>query len=106
MDNRADLSPEQLAAFNEQLERGAAFDEFSRAKGYELLKAYITFQVQAFANKALSPGFTSLEDYREAKGEVNGLRKLLAHIDGDIKALQDEQQRQRQAARPTTDDGE
>lgn len=98
-----DLTAEQQASLDEQLKRGGAFEVLLNQEGFELIRAYISNQVQSFASKALSPGFATMEEYREAKGEVNGLRKLIANMDADIKAVYEHRQR-KQATKPTSNE--
>ena len=94
MDNQTELTKEQLQYKNEQLARGVAFEELVRSKGFEHVKAYIENKIRMFTNQAIINGFNSMEEYREKKGEVNGLRELLQNIEADIEALKHETDKQ------------
>lgn len=90
MDNtKPQLNPVQEQYLQETLERASAFEETIRTRGWEHIKAYYTNLVQKLANDLMvsNEPITKFEDQRN---EVKGLRKLLAMIDGDLKTLENE----------------
>lgn len=85
MDNK------QQEAKDELINKGAAYDELTRMKGWEYTKEYTRQKLAAFTNRALlGPGFASMEEYREARGEVNGLRNYIADIEHAMKIFHEE----------------
>lgn len=78
------LTKEQQEYLDEQLARGGAFEQMMTTDGWKYIKAYIENKIRTFSNKAIIEGFKTMEEYKEEKGEVNGLRELLQHMDGAI----------------------
>lgn len=83
------LSDDQKQELDAALERGTAFEELVRAKGWEFVKNYVASKIQSFANKAITEGFKNQEDYQYERGQVQGLRTLLGHIESAIRTLED-----------------
>lgn len=73
---------------NEILEEAGSYEQLVRIKGFVWMKSYVEGKLKAFANKALLEGFKSMEEYREEKGKVNGLRDLLGHIENSLQVLE------------------
>lgn len=88
--DQQELTDEQKGALDEAKKRGAAFQEMKHSQGYAYLKAYVTTRVQAFATDALAVGFKDMSEYERRRGEVNGLRQLLADIEQAVKLLEDD----------------
>lgn len=86
--DKTQLSEAQKAYQDEQLKRGAAFEELIRTKGWEYVKAFYQNKMQALANNLMlsADPITKFEGERQ---ELVGIRKLLAFIDSDIKALEE-----------------
>lgn len=79
------------AAKKEVLEKGYAFEELIRTKGWELIKSNYVNSVQVFATKVINNGFDSIEELNLERGKILGKQQILNDIDAALKALQDEQ---------------
>ena len=92
------LSPDQKQAKHEQLERGAAFEELIRSNGWKLIQGYYQNRVVALTNGILAASDRAISEFEDERRELVGIKKLFAHIDSDIKALENE----RNTNKPTT----
>lgn len=86
------LSPEQEQAKLEQLKRGAAFEELIRSNGWKLIQGYYQNRVVALTNGILTASEKDISEFEQERRELVGIKKLFSHIDGDIKALENERQ--------------
>jgi len=72
----------------EFFEKAGAYEQLVLSNGFKQLKAYIQQKIAAFTNKAIIEGFPTMEEYQAARGEVNGLRNLLAEVEWTLKQLE------------------
>ena len=86
MDNQQDNQEESK---KQALERGVAFQELIRSRGWKFIRMYFENRVQAFATHLLIED-KPIADYEQERQELKGIRKLLGLIDNDIKTLEDE----------------
>lgn len=84
----------------EFFEKAGAYEQLVHTNGWGYVKAFIEQRLKAFTNKALLEGFSSMEEYQMKRGEVNGLRELLADIEWTLKQL--EQYRKEQGDQSTS----
>lgn len=87
MDKSTDKQQEESK--NQSLERGVAFQELTRSKGWGFVKAYFENRVKALATSLLVEE-KPIVDFENERRELVGLRKLLGFIENDIKTLEDE----------------
>ena len=80
-------------ALKEKMQRGVAFEEMVRSKGWEYIKAYIETQIKQFANEAILSGFKELYEYNYKRGRVVGMRDILGEIESSLKVLEDEREK-------------
>lgn len=85
MDNTR--TAEQQEALNQARARGVAFSDIVSTDGWNYVKAYVQARITLFANDALGEGFKTMEEYQRRRGEVNGLRELLAEVEESIKLV-------------------
>lgn len=71
------------------LERGSAFEVLIRTKGWDYIKLWYQGKVQVLASALLLQEEKSIDEFEPERRELIGLRKLLGMVDGDIKALND-----------------
>jgi hypothetical protein len=95
----SDLSQEQKQALQEAFQRGSAYQELVRTKGWEFVKKYYQIKVQQFASGLLVQESKPISEFEGVRRELIGLRKLLGSIDGDIKTLEDDQQKNKAVAK-------
>jgi hypothetical protein len=74
---------------NQSLERGVAFQELTRSRGWRFVKMYFENEVKAFTTSLLVED-KPIESYANKRSELNGIRKLFGFIDHDIKFLENE----------------
>lgn len=77
-------------ALKESMQKGVAYEEMVRSKGWEMVKAYIEGQIRSFANEAIVTGFKNMDDYSFKRGIVTGMRQVLGEIQSSLKVLEDE----------------
>ena len=87
MDTESEVEKRRKEALDEALERGTAFNELTHHRGWALVSTYIQNRIQTFATRAIKDGFKSMEEYQLERGEVNGLRKLLAEVNSSVELL-------------------
>jgi len=88
LDNDEARIKEQQEAFRQEaINRGAAFEEMTKSKGWELVKAFIENKVKTFANGAIVAGFENMETFNLERGKVEGLRQLLSEIESSMTVL-------------------
>jgi len=90
-----DLTEDQQAALNDTLERGTAFEEMTRTKGFEHVKAYYQARLTLFINDIFNNDHKPLAEFEGQRSELLGLKRLLGEIDNALKVLHDERQRTR-----------
>lgn len=90
--NNHQLSSDQEEAKQNQLERGQAFLELMHSKGFELMKAYYQTRLQRFTSDLLLSDEKTIGSFENQRQELIGLRKLFAHIQSDVDALNAQQQ--------------
>jgi len=71
------------------LERGEAFEELIRTRGWGFIKAWYQNKVQAFATALLLKDKESIATFEDDRRELIGLRKIMGMIDNDIQVLHD-----------------
>lgn len=71
------------------LERGQAFEELIRTKGWGFVKAWYQAKIQQFASSLLIEGNKNIEEFEKERRELMGIRALLGWIENDIKTLED-----------------
>lgn len=82
----------------ESLQRGQAFEELIRSKGWELVKGWYQNKIQHFATSLLIGDQKGIVEFENERRELIGLRKLFGLIDNDLKVLREENEK---AKRPT-----
>lgn len=82
MDNQQEESKKQ------SLERGVAFQELERSKGWTFVKLYFEERVRNLSTRLLVEDKPIIE-YEKERMELVGLRKLFSFIANDIKTLED-----------------
>ena len=56
--------------------------------------------IEDFCVRAIDgKGFTTIEEYREAKGQVSGLKRLVSFIENDIRVLENERKQKQTTVR-------
>jgi hypothetical protein len=83
------------------LEAGYAFDDMTRQKGWDYVKAIIDGTIKNFTNKALIKGFSTMEEFNFERGIVEGQRRILSEIDSTLKVLRKHQEDERAGAGTT-----
>lgn len=86
------LSKEQQEYLNQQLERGSAFEEMVRSKGWELILAYYQNKVQKLSNDMLILDEADITTFELQRREIIGIKKLLKDVDSSIKTLRDDRE--------------
>jgi hypothetical protein len=71
------------------LERGEAFEELIRTRGWSFIKAWYQNKIQRFATSLLLSDKEAIETFEEERRELIGLRKIMGMIDSDIQVLHD-----------------
>jgi len=85
-------------------EKAGAYEELIHTKGWELIKVFVQSKLQLYTSDSISEkGFASYEEYRERKGEVNGLRGLLSEVQGALDFLGEERKKNATTTRPTSE---
>lgn len=79
----------QQQAYQEILERGEAFEELIRTRGWGFIKAWYQNKIQRFASSLLLKDSEKIETFEEERRELIGLRKIMGMIDNDIQVLHD-----------------
>jgi hypothetical protein len=97
MDNNQRNTEARQKALNEMLERGSAFEELVRIRGWEYITAYIQNQIRLFTNKALIEGFKNQEEYQYSRGFVAGLRALMGEVDSTLQQTRNEVEKNKQS---------
>jgi len=95
----SELSEEQKQALSESLTRGSAFEEMVRSQGWGFIKAYYQAKIQRFATSLLLEENKPISDFEAERRELIGLRKLIGLIDNDIKALENDRQKNKPVAK-------
>jgi len=83
----------------DSLSRGAAFEELVRTKGWEYITAWFQNQVQHFATELLIDDKKDMKEFDGKRRELMGVRKLIGMINGDIKTLQDHNEKARKSTK-------
>lgn len=82
------LTDAQAEALNAAKQRGLAYSDIVQTDAFGYIRQYVEGQIQAFTNDALmGEGFKDYEEYRERRGQVNGLRNLLAEIQATVELV-------------------
>ena len=82
------------------LERGQAFEELIKTKGWESIKAWYQAKIQQFASSLLINEKKDILEFERERRELMGLRKLLGFVENDIKTLHDKIENDKKAKRP------
>lgn len=85
-----ELTEEQKRFNIERMERGQAFEEMIRSKGWEIVQAYILNSTRDFANKVILSGFSSIEELNFERGKIVGMKQILTEIEASLKAFRNE----------------
>ena len=93
MDNQEQVRKEAL---EETLSRAQQWQELIRTKGWELVKVYYQAKVQHFASALLIED-KPIAEFEGERRELMGLRKLLGHIDNDLKVQEEEIEKEKNA---------
>lgn len=88
MDNTPKLTQEQEQAFQEELERGAAFEEMMTTKGWSFILSYYQNQIKSFMNTVMSDE-RPIQEFENKRQELLGLKKLFSQIDSSVRILND-----------------
>lgn len=83
-DNQSQVQKEAL---EESLNRGQAFEETIRTKGWEFIKTYYQNKVQTFATSLLIDEKRPISEFEMERQELIGIRKLLGFVESDIQTL-------------------
>jgi hypothetical protein len=100
MDSQQD---QQKQAYQEALERGEAFEELIRTRGWGYIKAWYQNKIQRLASSLLLDEKEPMETFENDRRELIGLRKIIGMIDSDIQTLHDkiDKDKHDKADRPT-----
>jgi hypothetical protein len=71
------------------LERGEAFEELIRTRGWGFIKAWYQNKIQRLASSLLLDEKEDIEKFENERRELIGLRKIIGMIDNDIQVLHD-----------------
>jgi len=71
------------------LERGEAFEELIRTRGWAFIKSWYQNKIQRFGTLLLLSDKEKIETFEEERRELIGLRKIMGMIDNDIQVLHD-----------------
>lgn len=82
--DKQELTEKQEQAVEELHERGVAFEELVRSRGWELIKAYYQNRIASFTSGLLIADKREIEEFEKERREIIGIRKLLGHIDESI----------------------
>jgi hypothetical protein len=80
---------DQEKAYQEILERGEAFEELIRTRGWGFIKAWYQNKIQHFATSLLLQDKEAIATFENERRELIGLRKIMGMIDNDIQVLHD-----------------
>ncbi len=83
------MEDKQKQAYQEILERGEAFEELIRTRGWGFIKAWYQNKVQLFASGLLLKDKEAIGMFEDERRELIGLRKIMGMIDNDIQVLHD-----------------
>jgi len=92
-----ELTPEQKKQqeeyLREELAKGVAFEAFKHSEAYKYLQAYYENVVKNFTNKAILTGFKDMEEYREERGKVLGIKVMFEGIQSSLITLAEQRQK-------------
>lgn len=71
------------------MERGEAFEELIRTRGWGFIKAWYQNKIQRLASSLLLDEKQAIETFENDRRELIGLRKIIGMIDNDIQVLHD-----------------
>jgi hypothetical protein len=80
---------DQQKEYQEILERGEAFEELIRTRGWGFVKAWYQNKIQQFATNLLLSDKRPIQEFEDERRELIGLRKIMGMIDNDIQVLHD-----------------
>lgn len=66
------------------MDRGQAFEELIRTKGWGYVKAWYQAKIQKFATSILIGDNKPIQEFEDERRELMGLRKLLGMIENDM----------------------
>jgi hypothetical protein len=84
------LSEDQQKAFQETLDKGSAFEELIRTRGWGFIKGWYQAKIQMFATNLLLKEKNPISDFEEERRELIGLRHLMGMIENDIEVARKE----------------
>jgi hypothetical protein len=87
--DKKELTQEQQEYLAAQRERGLAFDEMVRTKGYEMLKNLITQRTTAFSVEVLNGQFKNMEELNLERGMVLGMNTIIRTIENDMESVRE-----------------
>ena len=83
-------TPEQEAYLDEVLERAESLKHLTSLSEWKYVQAYMENSIRLFTNKAVLEGFSNMEEFNLARGEVLGFNKMIASISSDLETLENE----------------
>lgn len=86
------LSKEQQQDYEERMQMAGAFEEMIHTRGWEYLSAYYQNQIRSFTNSVLVEN-KPIEDFRDKRSEIVGLRKVFSHVQGTLDFLAQERKK-------------
>lgn len=89
------LSKEQQQYLDETLERGVAFEEMIRTKGWEIVLSYYQNSLQTLTTQMITQEDKSIEEFEKDRREIIGIRKLINRISSDIETLNKQREENR-----------
>lgn len=86
------------------MERGEAFEELIRTRGWGYIKAWYQNRIQQLASALLLDDKKDISTFENDRRELIGLRKIIGMIDNDIQVLHEkiEKDKYAKAERSTT----
>lgn len=73
-----------------ELEKGAAFEEMIRTKGWEFILAFYKNKIQSFTTNILTQESEDITKFEAERRELIALKKLIGNVSSSIETLKHE----------------
>lgn len=83
----------QQEALQESLQRGEAFEELIRTKGWSYVQQFYQNKIKHFASDLLINEKKDIAEFEAERRELIGLRRVLGMIENDIEVLHKENEK-------------
>lgn len=102
MDNQQAQDSQRQEELQEVINAGEEYEQLVRLPAWGRLLRLIQAQIAAFTNRSLNGEFKTMEDFKQAAGEINGMRRIVGEVDNTLRMAR-EQHDKAKNNRPATD---